>query len=273
MKILRCLTLNIWGEQPPLERRMTIIVETLRNLRPDVVALQEVREIGGQLPNQAAEIGERAGYAHVFAPAISWGGGHEGLAILTREQLGYHDVLELPHANPDERRILLSGRMDTRFGAVWVHTTHLNYRLHHGRQREDQVMAIDEAVAARAGEVPQVVMGDFNSTPDADEIRWLRGLTTLGGRRVFYQDAWEVMHPGEHGYTWSKQNTFTERLKWLMPNRRLDYIFVTPMRRDGRGIIHTTRLVYDRADRDGVFASDHFGLQAEVQIEALAPLA
>ena len=35
---------------------------------------------------------------------------------------------------------------------LWVHNTHLNYRLAHGRQREDQLRAIDAAIAARSGE-------------------------------------------------------------------------------------------------------------------------
>jgi len=273
VKILRCLTLNLWGEQPPLERRMNIIVDGLRQLRPDVIALQEVREIGGSLRNQAEELGERAGYAHVFAPAMSWGGGHEGLAILSREKIGEHTTVELPHGTPEERRVLLSARLDTDAGAIWVHTTHLNYRLHHGKQREEQVMAIDEVITGRGNDGVQVLMGDFNALPDSDEVRWLCGLTTLGGRRVFYQDAWAVTHAGELGHTWSKANPFTDRLRWLQPNRRLDYVFVTPMRRDGRGIIQGCRIVFDRADADGCFASDHFGLFVELQVEALAPLA
>ena len=41
----------------------------------------------------------------------------------------------------------------------------------------------------------------------------------------------------------------------------------TTMRKDGRGTIHDCRLVFDEP-QDGVFASDHFGVLAEVQIPA-----
>src|SRR5690242_19760647 len=40
---LRALTLNLWGEQPPLDRRMALAIEGIRALDPDVIALQEVR--------------------------------------------------------------------------------------------------------------------------------------------------------------------------------------------------------------------------------------
>jgi endonuclease/exonuclease/phosphatase family metal-dependent hydrolase len=119
----------------------------------------------------------------------------------------------------------------------------------------------------RAGDLPQVVMGDFNARPESDEIRWLKGLCNLDGRRVHYQDAWDRIHPGERGWTWAAANPYTAPLRFLEPDRRIDYIFVTTMRKDGRGTIHDCRLVFDEPE-DGVFASDHFGLCAEVQIPA-----
>ena len=246
---------------------MALVASGLAELGPDVVGLQEVREIPGQLPNQAETLARAGGYHHVFSPTVAFGGGHEGLAILSKAPIAEHAFLELPHVRPEERRILLSARLQTAAGNVWVHTTHLNYRLQHGRERQDQVVAIDGAVSARAGDLPQILMGDFNARPESDEIRWLRGLCTLDGRRVHYQDAWERLHPGERGWTWSSANPYTAPLRFLEPDRRIDYIFVTTMRKDGRGTIHDCRIVFDQP-QGGVFASDHFGLLAEIQIPA-----
>jgi endonuclease/exonuclease/phosphatase family metal-dependent hydrolase len=258
---VRCLTLNLWGLEPPLERRMALVADGLRALGPDVIGLQEVREAPG-VPNQAETLARALGYRHVFAPAVPFGGGHEGLALLARENFAEHEARELPHAQPDERRVLLSARL----GEVWVHTTHLNYRLHHGKQREDQVLAIDAAIAARATN-PQILMGDFNARPEADEMRFLRGLTSLAGRRTYYQDAWLRLHPDEAGWTWAGANPYTARLEFLEPDRRLDYVYVTPQRRDGRGRIAECRIVLDHPDGEGVFPSDHFGVLADVQTE------
>jgi endonuclease/exonuclease/phosphatase family metal-dependent hydrolase len=268
VKRLRCLTLNLWGAEPPLDRRMAMVAAGVRALSPDVVALQEVREVPAQLPNQAETLAQAVGMQYVFAAATPIGGGEEGLALLSREPILEHAALELPHAQPTERRILLSARVACGLGEVWVHTSHLNYRLTHGKQREDQVQAIEASIAARATDRPQILMGDFNARPESDEIRWLRGQVTLGGRRTYFQDAWERLHPGEAGWTWARANPYTAKLAFLEPDRRLDYIFVSPMRGDGRGTVHDCRIVFDQPASDGVFASDHFGLCAEVQIEA-----
>src|SRR5688572_23089807 len=187
MRALRVLTINLWGEQPPLERRMALLVEGIAALAPDVVALQEVQDRPPGLPNQAESVARATGMHSIFTPAVAFRGGHEGLAILSRLPIVAKEGRPLPHATNEEARALLSAAIDVGASApVWVHTTHLNYRLQHGRQREDQVMAVEEVVASRPDAVPQIVMGDFNARPEADEIRWLTGLATLGGRRTCF---------------------------------------------------------------------------------------
>ena len=57
---------------------------------------------------------------------------------------------------------------------------------------------------------------------------------------------------------------------WLRGDRRLDYIFTTPPRRDGRGTVHSSRLLLDEPtvlpDGERLFASDHFAVVAEIQL-------
>lgn len=262
---LRCLTLNLWGSQEPLAARIAVITDGLRLLAPDVVALQEVLDVPG-VPNQAAALAESLGWHFAFAEATAFRGGHEGLAILSRFPVAEGGAIELPHAHDEERRILLSTKLAHPAGGAWVHTTHLNYRLQHGRQRGDQVLAVDAAIRERESDLPQVLMGDFNARPDSDEIRFLLGLTTLEGRRGCYQDAWALRHPELPGFTWAAANPYTRRLSFLHPDRRLDYVFVTSMRRDGRGTVRACHLVFDRPTVDGVHASDHFGVMAEIQL-------
>jgi endonuclease/exonuclease/phosphatase family metal-dependent hydrolase len=266
---LRFVTLNLWGENGPWEARLGLVADKLAGALPDVVALQEVREVPGRIVNQAELLARQRGWNHVFAPATAYGGGHEGLAIVSRFPIGAHDARALPHSLDNEGRIVLSARIDSDFGEVWVHTTHLSYRENEGRKREDQVLVVDEVVQAHKNDAPQVLMGDFNAVPHSDEIRWLSGLTTLGGRRVYYQDSWDMLHPGQPGYTWARENHYRDRMHWLRADRRLDYIFVTPARRDRRGTVHEARLVFDEPSVLGggerLFASDHYGVLAEVQ--------
>ena len=272
---LRFVTLNLWGENGPWVPRLDLVSDKLAGVLPDVVALQEVRDVPGRIGNQAETLARRGGWNHVFAPSTAWGGGHEGLAILSKFPIGAHDFHTLPHSQETEGRIVLSARIDTDFGEVWVHTAHLSFREHEGRKREDQVLAIDEVVSAHKNDNPQILMGDFNAVPHSDEIRWLSGLTTLNGRRVYYQDAWDMIRPNDPGYTWSRGNHYRDRMYWLRADRRLDYIFVTPTRRDRRGTVHEARLIFEEplvmAGGERLFASDHYGVLAEVQFLAEDP--
>jgi endonuclease/exonuclease/phosphatase family metal-dependent hydrolase len=272
-KFLRFLTLNLWGDNGPWASRLALVADKLDNLLPDVVALQEVREAPGRVVNQAHALAHHRGYTYVYGATTRnvVGGGDEGLAILSRAPIGAQQLRMLPHSTETEGRGVLSARIDSPdFGSFWVHATHLSYRQHEGDKREEQVQAVHDAVTAHDGDSPQIIMGDFNAVPHADEIRWLCGLTTLGGRRVFYQDAWDILHAGQPGYTWARTNPYIERLGFLRPDRRIDYIFVTPPRRDGRGAIHSARLIFDEPmvmpSGERLFASDHFGVVAEVQM-------
>lgn len=282
MSQLRIVTLNFWGCEPPLDRRLELAIRQLRELAPDVVCLQEVKPHGGATTAHA--IGEALGMHAHYAQACAWQAGErgmahageEGLAIVTRAPLLGHEVLRLPtHHELDDARILLSAHVATAGGPIWIHTTHLNYRLDDGLSREAQVLAIDAKLrTSRANaDPPQILCGDFNATPDSDEIRFLRGLTTLGGRRTHFQDAWLRLHreaePGDgpdQGITWSSENELTRPLRSLDIDRRIDYVFVTSRKKDGRGTVKRCEVVL--ADReDGVCASDHFGVLADVQVQ------
>jgi endonuclease/exonuclease/phosphatase family metal-dependent hydrolase len=276
---LRVVTLNFWGTQAPLERRLELAARQLAELAPDVVGMQEVRPLDGKSGRTTADVlAERLGMDRVYAVAVSWAddllgpgieAGEEGLAILSRFPILEQRVTQLPQARPTEARILLSARIGAPTGAVWFHTTHLHYRLDDGVAREEQVVVIDHVVRAlgrEAADLPQIVCGDFNAPPDADEIRFLRGLHTLAGRRTHFQDAWLRVRPDDPGYTWSSENPQTRPLRSLDLDRRIDYVFVTTRRKDGRGSVREARLVLDQRDDDGVCASDHYGVLAEVQI-------
>ena len=270
---IRVATLNLWGENGPHARRLELVAEELATLGIDVLALQEVREVPGRLPNQAETLATRFGFHAAFSPSTPWGGGIEGLAFVSRFPIERMEAERLPHATEAEGRIVFSVRLGTPRGPLWAHTAHLSYRLHEGREREDQVMAIDARVTARADEsdLPRLVMGDFNTISACDEIRWLRGATTLGGRRVYYQDAWAAVNGEEGGATWVRENPFRARMSWLPADRRIDYIFVSPARRDGRGTVLDARVCFDRPDAAGVFPSDHCGVVADIQLTPNAP--
>lgn len=255
---------------------MALIIDELRVLRPHLIALQEVRQIPGQLHNQAQTIATALGmecYYETAMPNVA-AGGDEGLAILSTFPIVERIHQKLPSAHPDELRILLGAIVQSPLALVACFNTHLNYRRQEGHIRAHQLSVVDRVVAKTPSSLPKILMGDFNATPDADEIRWLRGLcdaphadaNNTNSRRVFYQDAFSASHPSEPGHTWSSENPYTHKLRWLGLDRRLDYIFVTPEKGNGSGRIHSCDIVLHQADETGTFPSDHFGLMAEVQM-------
>lgn len=296
MERLRLVTLNFWGTQAPLAQRLTLAARQLAALDPDVIALQEVQPLPPELvaagvpgPTTAHALAHALGRSASYAVALRWKAGafagqpagEEGLALLTRAPLLKQRALALPEARPTEARLLLSGLVATAAGPIWVHTTHLHYRLDDGLAREKQVLAIDAALrqlGRGTSDAPQLLCGDFNAEPDSDEMRFLRGLTTLGARRTHFQDAWLRCHreaergdgPAQ-GITWSSENEQTRPLRSLDIDRRIDYVYVTSRKRDGRGTVHRCEVVLterEGAGREAVCASDHFGVLAEVQVGA-----
>jgi endonuclease/exonuclease/phosphatase family metal-dependent hydrolase len=283
------VTLNLWGIEPPLTRRLDLAIRQLRALAPDVVALQEVRPLNGLDGRTTAdELAAALGLTAHYGVAVSWGedvfpgqpAGQEGLALLTRDRLTDLRIIRLPQARPAEARILLSGRVHTAAGPIWIHTTHLHYRLDDGAAREEQVVVIEDTLryCGRGNDdPPQILCGDFNATPDSDEIRFLRGLTTVATRRTHFQDAWLRLHreaeagdgPAQ-GITWSSENEHTRPLRSLDIDRRIDYVFVTSRKKDGRGTVLDSRVVLTEREGEGaeaICASDHYGVFAEIQIE------
>jgi endonuclease/exonuclease/phosphatase family metal-dependent hydrolase len=265
--MVRIVTLNIWQEQGPWQERLNLIGKRLAALEPDVVCLQEVRQFPGRIPNQAETLAGALDMECVYETAQPWGGGDEGLAILSRFHVVERDFCELPTHAKESRRICLGAALETEDARTWVFTTHLAFRLTDGVLREEQVLCVDRFVQAHhQSPVASILTGDFNASPDSDEMRFLRGLTTLQGRRTYYQDGFALCNPGAAGVTWSRENPYTRQLEWLEPDRRLDYVYVTPMSRGGAGKIHTCRLVCAEPDEAGTRCSDHYGVLAEMTL-------
>jgi endonuclease/exonuclease/phosphatase family metal-dependent hydrolase len=107
-------------------------------------------------------------------------------------------------------------------------------------------------------------VGDFNATPDSDEIRFMTGLSSLGVRSVYFVDAFGLVGHGD-GTTFSRHNPFATDLR--EPDRRIDYIFVRGPDQRGRGEPLDSRVCFDRAV-NGVYPTDHFGVVANIRVDA-----
>ena len=275
MERIRVATLNIWNKSGPWKRRLDLIRRELGQLSPDVLGLQEVlrlRADDGDEGNQAADIADGFDYERVYGRASDFGEGLEfGNAVLSRFPIVESRCVALPGAESGETRSMLYALLDSPAGRLPVFVTHLNWKLHHGSVRVEQVRFIAEKVKeiapTRGPNLPPVLMGDFNAEPESDEIRYLRGLATLDAQSVYFADAWIHGGDGSPGYTFDRENRFAALAH--EPPRRIDYIFVRGPDWKFRGEPMNTRLAFHRAEASGegpVWPSDHYGVVTEVYV-------
>jgi endonuclease/exonuclease/phosphatase family metal-dependent hydrolase len=264
MNRLRVLTLNIWNRQGPWEQRLPLIRAGIQRLDPDLVALQEVLEHEGR--SQADEIRAGLGYEAAFGAAHDLGGGVRfGNAALSRWPIAASRVFPLPTGESDERRSLLLAEIASPHGSLPFFVTHLNWKLHHGVVREQQVVAIAAHVKAAApiAGLPAILAGDFNAEPEAAEIRFLKGLGSLEGKSTFFADCFAQTGEGP-GLTYD-----ATRNPFAAPThehpRRIDYVFSRGPDKAARGKPLHARVVMEEVE-GGIAATDHYGVYAEISI-------
>jgi endonuclease/exonuclease/phosphatase family metal-dependent hydrolase len=261
-RTLKVLTLNIWNRGEPWDDRLAVIRAGLAALQPDVVCLQEVLALADF--DQARLIAEGTGYHIAFG---NDGGDHYlfGNAILSRWPIARTLVHPLPRGGTDENRAVTFAALATPFGTLPVFSTHLNWKLHEGHVRVQQVRDLVAFIGRETdeGELPAVVAGDFNAEPDSDEIRYLRGLTGLGGECVYFCDCWAAAGDGGAGATFVRRNPYA----WSgsEPDRRIDYVFVRGPNERLEGVALACALAFDAPVGD-VWASDHLGVLATIGV-------
>jgi endonuclease/exonuclease/phosphatase family metal-dependent hydrolase len=258
---LRLVTWNVWWRFGPWEARQPAIAATLAELQPDLVGLQEVWSVGRT--NQAALLAEQLGFHHAYATRFTEEDIQFGNAVLSRWPITAFEPRPLPAPpDQDEMRTVLRADIDGPRGPIELFTTHLNWRFDHGHIRQEQVRSITAFIQETAPRTyPALLCGDFNATPDSDEVRMLTGRAAVPDPPLVFHDAWEVAGEGP-GHTWSNENPHAA--KDLEPNRRIDYVFSGWPKAGGAGHVSSCRLI-GTEPIDGVVPSDHYGLVAELR--------
>jgi endonuclease/exonuclease/phosphatase family metal-dependent hydrolase len=265
---LRVATWNLWGRYGPWEARLPVIVENLRAIDADVLALQEVWEDDHR--SQARELADALGLAPpVYAANFDADGVRSGNAVLARWPIRRHEVLTLPRRgawgaadDEGEERLCVFAEVDGPRGPVQVCSAHLSWRWDHGAIRQEQARAIARFLTTtRPRSFPAVLCGDLNAEPTSDEIRLLtgRGAPVPG---LVLRDAWEAAGRAESGFTWSNSNPFAAASLDL--DRRIDHVLVGAPKRGGVGHVVTARTAGDLT-LDGMWGSDHLAVVVELR--------
>jgi endonuclease/exonuclease/phosphatase family metal-dependent hydrolase len=268
----RVLTFNLLTVRSASgERRHAVARELVRAADADLVALQEVT----RRPDfdQAADL---LGPDYTILDVPGGDPTYGGECLASRLPVGRSWVLDLP-IGEHEGRTMRAGALAVEVVApppvgplLCVHHKG-TYELDLERIRERQALATARFVEEIAADRPAVLLGDFNAGPEAASVRFLTGRQSLDGCSVHYEDAWRAAHPDDPGHTFSPRNPLVGAGQMpLERGRRIDYILVRSGPHGPPLDVATCDVVFDRAV-DGVWASDHFGLLAELQPPGHAP--
>jgi endonuclease/exonuclease/phosphatase family metal-dependent hydrolase len=228
---LRIATYNV-HKCKGLDGRVSVkrIADVLRELKADVIALQEV--FGTQAEHLASDLGMHL----AFGENRQLLGDAYGNTVLSTHPLRSHCNIDVSVMRREQRGCL---RTD-----VLIHERHLHiFNVHLGtaffERREQARRLIDEAVLrSKTLEGPRIVLGDFNE--------WTRGHVTQVLTNEFVSTDVRVHLRRKRTYP------------GIFPVMHLDHIYYDPELTVDRVALHRTR--------DSLVASDHLPLVADFRI-------
>ncbi len=226
------------------------LARLLHSVDADVICLQEVDRHFG---DRSEDVDQALLLSRALDMQLAWGPAIDdprpgdrpprqyGNALLSRLPILISDVHRLPGAG--EPRSALRTMLELDGGTLWVTNTHLST----GKpgQRAEQVAAL--AALHTDSMESGVLVGDFNTRPDAPELIPLRGR---------FADSWELAEDRDDQAGWR----FWQRDEGLThpahsPHRRIDQVWVSAGVR-----VATAQVV----DAEG--ASDHLPLMVDLLV-------
>lgn len=217
----------------------------IRDMEADVIGIQEVDVHWGDrsdFENTMKLLADELGMEYYFAPIYDLDPIEEGDA---RRQYGVgllskypimnaknHEITRLSTQDPDPEPKpspgFLEVQVDIDGAHVWFYVTHLDYRADPAIRE----MQVDEMLEIMGEHHYNILVGDFNAPPEADE------LTPLFN---WFNDTWNTTHQGD-GFTFPADD----------PIKRIDYVITSP------------RMKVDDAQVYSSLASDHLPVMANV---------
>ncbi len=231
------------------------IANVIKAEEPDIVSVQELdrfwaRSAGADQPEELAallKMDYRFGANLIHPPDIHAHVEHEfGVATFTRFPIISSENYLLPNRDEMEQRGLLDTRLQVPgVGEIAVLNTHLQVGMGSNREaasllRMEQIRVISNYVSRL--DVPVILSGDFNTTPEAGEI------DLLFGGKAGLREAWALAGEGVGDTIFAGAGG--------EPVARIDYIFAS---RDFN--VLTAEVIDTETSR---MASDHFPVVADL---------
>ncbi|SDM55961.1 endonuclease/exonuclease/phosphatase family protein [Allokutzneria albata] len=271
---MRVITQNLLGHHQDWPRRRPVLIDGLRALRPDVLLLQEA-VVTDDHDMVVDLLGDEF---HVVHHRLREPDG-SGISLASRWPIGQVRELDL-QVGPRTADFAASAQIaDIHWPHSAVPLLLVNHKpsyktnLEHERQRQAVMTAaaVEEIVERTGRHV--VLGGDFDAEPEAASVRFWRGLQSCEGTSVAYRDVWELTNGALPDPTFAPSVVplITPQRQTDL-DRRIDYLLIRCG--DGGGpTLRATRCERTFTSPVGdVWASDHFGLVADLEVPGDVPL-
>jgi len=247
--ILRIATLNLEQNHKCWQARRELIVQQLDELRPAMLALNEIHlpeQTGRWLQRSAAErLNTR--YALLQQSKVGDDSRTEAEGLLTRYPVTETASLDYRSHNC----VALAARFEIDGRLLDVYVTHLIAARVEDAARQYQVGQLREWIRTRVDADFSVVCGDFNATPDQPSIRLMSGAfrptqTQPTAFTPLQEPGGSPTHP-----------------EWERFDRCIDYVWVTESIK-----VQASGLCFNRAAPDSptLWPSDHVGVWADLEL-------
>ncbi|MBW4602692.1 MAG: endonuclease/exonuclease/phosphatase family protein [Calothrix sp. FI2-JRJ7] len=263
--MVKVVTINILFDMECWKKRSKLLVDELKVINADLIALQEINiqeQTGHWL---AQQLNMPYMYLVPFQAPPYINGPEYGIGILSRYPFVLQQQLDLK----SQGRLAQYVQVNINNQPLIFCNGHYYWQPGATPARMEQFKLLVNWLSELSS-LPIVVVGDFNATPDTPEIEFIR---------EHFISAYAAYHGQEPEYTCptplmkTKNNltrTIGHRVANILVHRKiepwrgtLDYIFINQ-----RLQVYNCELILTKSapDNQQIYASDHFGIVAELKV-------
>jgi endonuclease/exonuclease/phosphatase family metal-dependent hydrolase len=239
VNILRLSTLNLWHDSCDWRARLDNTAGWVETAGIDVLCVQEIIEQDGQ-PTSVLLAGLSG--MHLATP-LGDNGVDSTTAVLVRDpsMLRSSELVSMTgHSEAHVAPFAAVCELETTAGLLPVASVHLAWGSLQEAARLKQLQHLSSWFDNRLGyseqEAPAIIAGDFNTWPDSESVRYVKG-RTAHAPATLWTDAWDHNTHECDGTTSSGANPFAAHtamtyregrdgiiMEGLLPDRRIDYV-------------------------------------------------
>lgn len=307
---IRVLTINVWsgldycgtfsfGEYESNEirgKRFEILVKQIKQSDPDIIFLQEANPVVNYTSRLADEldfdeIHQVCNTGIKFGPVGIPTNFKEGLVILARKNLQLEEYTvqklagslgiygDLITIHFDESNFFLVGKIKINDTPFFLINTHLSsqppYNFIGVQKRKDEIETIINYIAD-LNEFPVILGGDFNASPESEEIQYITNggilFDTFINNTPTKKFTWDpgkntnIIFSQKHVDACGDELSEEEIKSADYDNipRKIDYIFLNH-KFSVEDVLNTDIVLNSMIE--GVYASDHFGILTNISVD------